>query len=263
MASPAIKLLAAGGGVVASLPDAIMALSPQGYWKLDETSGSTAVDSSGNGRDGTYNGSITLAGKAGADGGDYADFPGTESDRVTVPAFTPSYITTNGSVTMFGLTYVDSTAGGVVVLPWMSLLDDVSGSTRYHWACTVKPNGALEVFKCNANFSEYRISTTATSLYSTGQWTALAATFDTTSVSTADRVFLDSGTGISTTPSTGGSSVAHSSTAILGIGGRADANPASDQWWNGGLAHCALFSPGISDAEVQDLMDAAASEGWI
>src|SRR5260370_1315701 len=33
--------------------------SPTAYWRLDDPSGSAASDSSGNGHDGTYNGSIT------------------------------------------------------------------------------------------------------------------------------------------------------------------------------------------------------------
>lgn len=40
----------------------ILADSPALYWKCDETSGTTLVDSSGNGRDGTLTGSYALAG---------------------------------------------------------------------------------------------------------------------------------------------------------------------------------------------------------
>jgi Concanavalin A-like lectin/glucanases superfamily/Lamin Tail Domain/CotH kinase protein/Bacterial TSP3 repeat len=38
----------------------VMADQPAGYWRLDETNGTTAFDSSGNGRNGTYNGGVTL-----------------------------------------------------------------------------------------------------------------------------------------------------------------------------------------------------------
>lgn len=43
----------------------VLQFSPSAYYKLDETSGTTLVDSSGNGRDGTFTGSPTLA-QAGA-----------------------------------------------------------------------------------------------------------------------------------------------------------------------------------------------------
>lgn len=44
-----------------SLASEILADSPYGYWPLDDASGTTAVDASGNGRDGTYTGGVTLA----------------------------------------------------------------------------------------------------------------------------------------------------------------------------------------------------------
>jgi hypothetical protein len=49
---------AAGGGGYAA---AILADSPAVYWKLNETSGTTATDSSGNGRHGTFQGGPTFS----------------------------------------------------------------------------------------------------------------------------------------------------------------------------------------------------------
>lgn len=40
--------------------DLVMSHSPLGYWRLGETSGTTAADISGNGRNGTYTGTYTL-----------------------------------------------------------------------------------------------------------------------------------------------------------------------------------------------------------
>lgn len=40
--------------------DLVMSHAPLGYWRLGETSGTTAADSSGNGRNGTYTGTFTL-----------------------------------------------------------------------------------------------------------------------------------------------------------------------------------------------------------
>src|SRR5687768_508944 len=39
--------------------DDVTAKTPTMYWKLDETSGTTAADASGNGNTGTYNGTYT------------------------------------------------------------------------------------------------------------------------------------------------------------------------------------------------------------
>lgn len=52
-----------GGGGGMSAPDyatAVLAKSPIAFWKLDELSGTTAVDSSGHGRNGTYIGGFDL-----------------------------------------------------------------------------------------------------------------------------------------------------------------------------------------------------------
>jgi hypothetical protein len=40
--------------------DRVLIKSPMAYWRLDETSGTTAIDSSGKGRHGTYSGGITF-----------------------------------------------------------------------------------------------------------------------------------------------------------------------------------------------------------
>lgn len=48
-----------------NLPLAIMDLFPNGYWKLDEAGGTTAYDSSGYDRHGTYHGDVVLADQRG------------------------------------------------------------------------------------------------------------------------------------------------------------------------------------------------------
>ncbi len=39
---------------------AVLSLNPTAYYKFDETSGTTVIDSSGNGNNGLYNGGYTL-----------------------------------------------------------------------------------------------------------------------------------------------------------------------------------------------------------
>jgi len=55
--------------VVLRYRDAVLALAPAGYWRMGETSGTVAADSSGHGLTGTYVGAPTL-GAAGALAGD-------------------------------------------------------------------------------------------------------------------------------------------------------------------------------------------------
>lgn len=65
-----------------SYADRVLALSPIAYWKLDETSGTTAFDSSGNGYDGTYSG-VTLNAATAPDGSPAPAFDGV-NDFVNV-----------------------------------------------------------------------------------------------------------------------------------------------------------------------------------
>ncbi len=70
-----------------SYPAAVMSDQPVGYWRLGETSGTLAMDASGNGNTGTYAGGVTL-GVGGALGGDSdtAVKLDNSSGHVTVPA---------------------------------------------------------------------------------------------------------------------------------------------------------------------------------
>ncbi len=71
-----------------SYADLVLGDSPAAYWRLGETSGSTAVDSSGNGNGGAYENSPTLGAPALiADVNPSVDFAGT-GDRVIVPSST-------------------------------------------------------------------------------------------------------------------------------------------------------------------------------
>jgi len=57
-----LLVLSAGSSQAANTiyRNAVLADNPVAYWEFDETSGSTAIDSSGNGRHATYTGSLTL-----------------------------------------------------------------------------------------------------------------------------------------------------------------------------------------------------------
>ena len=71
----------------------VLADSPYLYWKLDETSGTTATDSSGNSRSGTYTNSPTLNQTALINEGKSVDFDGTNDYcKYTLPSnFTGSF----------------------------------------------------------------------------------------------------------------------------------------------------------------------------
>lgn len=62
-AAPAIPVYVVGGGPTPppSLESTILSYAPYAYWPLDDASGTTARDASGNGHDGAYAGAYTLA----------------------------------------------------------------------------------------------------------------------------------------------------------------------------------------------------------
>lgn len=76
---------APGGGGGGTYQAEVLADSPVGYWRLDDTSGTAMVDTSGNGRDGTYVNAPTLgnASLLTSGGGSAVGFNGTD-ERATV-----------------------------------------------------------------------------------------------------------------------------------------------------------------------------------
>ena len=85
-AGAAITVATSAAPAPVGLDAAITALSPVGYWKLNETSGTQATDYSGNGRHGTYTGSYTLGGQNGfvsLSPGGYVEIP--DADDFSIP----------------------------------------------------------------------------------------------------------------------------------------------------------------------------------
>jgi hypothetical protein len=75
--------------------------TPVGYWKLDETSGTVAADSSGNSRNGTYSGTYTQ-GQPGLTGnsGTSTYFNGGATSYVSIPSNADFRFTTNNQITV-------------------------------------------------------------------------------------------------------------------------------------------------------------------
>lgn len=114
-----------GGGGGTGFSDAVLALLPWGYWKLDD-SGSPAVDSSGNGRDGSYAGSGTTFGAAGLFGGSSASIVLNGSGRVNLPTLGP----VNGVI----LTLMCSFKTGASGIKHLISADDNFGGNRvWQW----------------------------------------------------------------------------------------------------------------------------------
>lgn len=71
--------------LMSSYAEIILADRPLGYWKLDETAGAIARDSSGKGHDGKIQGGVQLGGAGIAPGNHSAGFDGA-TGHVELPA---------------------------------------------------------------------------------------------------------------------------------------------------------------------------------
>lgn len=109
-----------GGGGGSAYANEVLADSPLLYWRLGETSGVTAVDSSGNGRDGTYMGTPGLdrVGLQGNDsdgsvyfedtgGGDYATLASSSWMNVSDMTITCAVVFSAQGLRMFASRYHD------------------------------------------------------------------------------------------------------------------------------------------------------------
>lgn len=236
------------GAGIAGLREQILAFGPAGYWILDETSGTTAFDSSGNGRNGTYTGGYTLA----ADG-----------------------VTLNGSTGYVNLADRDQ---------W-SINHSGNGITFFALVRpTTTPSTRQAVFaKGNASAYEYAITSIApytgqvegsvnipagsplasdisnAGPLTGGAWHAVAYAVPHPSPSPfSGDLYVDGGP-ISTYQGsvTTGTYVNNASPARIG------SREGGGLFFNGRFRHAAIFPRRLTPAEVQSLIDAATTEGLI
>lgn len=99
---------------MSSLSSAINALSPAGYWKLDETSGTSASDSGPNGLTGTYTGAYTLGGTALNAAPDAGERSISVAGAGHVSVANSSYIVTNSAFSVFCLCNRNASTSGTL-----------------------------------------------------------------------------------------------------------------------------------------------------
>lgn len=209
-----------------------------GYWKLDETGGTTAADSSGNSRNGTYSGP-TLNSTPFTDGSPAPSFDGV-NDYVNVYGTSlASAMNFNQGTLSFWVkadaTFLASTTSGVNTL----LMD------------TGAANG-IQIFKSStANtffFRRYEASTnrTVTVTMSSSSWTHFLFTWNVSG--NAITAYINGSS--SGTPSTAANVTATlaSTRAVIGV-----ASTSANLPWKGGLAQIALWDTVLSGGEISAL----------
>lgn len=215
------------------LHDAIQALSPVGYWKLDNASGN-AIDSSGYGRDGFYDGAT----RQGVDG--FVRLGGT--GRITVQGW-PDWTIGTG-MTVFALvkpetgTTVRAIAGkGVTGRPYQEW--------RLAKSATAQPMAEILT---PAGVATGAVASTAA--LTDGVWHAVAARMASTSVDVIQNDTV-------TTSTHAAAAVTHLRDPLF-LG----AAPGLSSWL-GGLAHVAIFRGALTNGQIAGLVAAARTEGLI
>jgi hypothetical protein len=237
-ASRLLLLFGDGGGISPQQAyiNKVVALSPIAYWPLDDASGSTARDASGNGRTGTYS-NVTLGATGPVSGGAAASFNGSTS-FVNVYSASLAAAFNGAEVTLMG---------------WAQATNWVAGVTLFKFGV----NGNNDVYIQKNNTSDrfegfYVAGATTDATSETGGQTSTAWRHAAITVSKAAdqmRLYVN-GVQVGTTQSTLGTwaGTLANTRCVIGAADTALSNP-----WLGNLAHVAVFTRALSAADVLSL----------
>lgn len=236
---------ASGYGTLAA---AINALSPVGYWKLDETSGTTAFDSSGNGHHGTYTGTVTLNDRDGA--------PSFASGgNVIIPDHDDFTVGAQG-ITLFGIGYITADSGTNSLYVMKGAPDNYEWGLGVSWPDNGRTSQASWWTLAGADFQGERTTTP----HVKNQWVALAAAFGVPStVGARFPLYVNSGSPPATIqPAAMSDAAKGNSTAPVTI-----ARGSFEGVYTGAVRHVAVFDKMLTAGEIGALMDHARAEGLI
>ena len=230
-----------------NLSAAITALSPVGYWKLNEKGGSVASDYSGNNRPGAYVGGYELN----ADNG-YVDLNG---GYVEIPDADDFSIPTGNGVTVFALLSpreAQSTSRRFIISKGVGPADyewhfEIFGDTRQIGADALSGQGVV-----TGRWSADHVVTTG--------WQAVCAAIPNGPRDADVPLYRNSGNKLSSMM-TGTTAVfyPYNGPATVRIGGRQDYGSGVDA----SFAHVAIFPGVLTGTQVGALMAAARADGLI
>ena len=210
----------------------VMADSPVGYWGLEDTSGTTAVDSSGNGRNGTYTNSPVLL-QPGPKSGAYAvNFDGS-NDYVEI-ADNAAFEFTSGNFSVEAWVKFDSTptSGELIVGKW------VGGG--FEWLMYVDASLGIG-FSIMSTASPTDWLTAEGAVLSTATWYHVVVTLSGTTLT----VYVD-GSSYATDSTVTGSRYSSGTTTPVTIGARTGGGSAVDAH----IAHVSIYNTALSSGRV-------------
>jgi hypothetical protein len=215
----------------------VLADSPLAYWRLDEPAGATtALDSSGNGVNGTYVGTFThaVAGALVNDPDTAAGFDGATA-FVDVGAVFPFAGTVPCSLEAWANPVVDVDYHGLI-----SRNDEATGPT-YGWLMYIEPSSAPFYDYSRHQSPTVRVIAQSSYTATTGVWAHVVATFDGTSL-----LLYVNGNLETSVPNTVSLPTA---TSHLVLGAE---NGGLSSWWHGTLDEIAVYDHVLTQARVTE-----------
>lgn len=210
-----------------TLPVAHALPSTAGYWKLDETTGTVASDSSGNGLNGTLiNGPVWTTGKV----NNSLKFDGANDE---VDLGTPAALQFTGAMSVAAWVYVDSFASSG------RIISKEGGSSSRSWSLYVNSagNGVFQI----ATSASASITVQTSDTLPVGEWVHLAGVFE---PGTALRIYVNgflNNSILSSVPST-----QYNNSSRVFIGRRPDFSNA----FNGKIDEVYAFGGVLTDTDV-------------
>jgi hypothetical protein len=221
-------------------PQEVLADGPIGYWRLNEASGTTMADSSGNSHGGSYLNSPTF-GVTGplASGPDAVSFASASLQAGEVTDRAALDIT--GSLTLEAWVYLNSTGGLATIRGIISKFIGSENQRSYNLSYN-NSGQLLMVVSPDGTFTNAKTITGSTGI-GTGAWRHVAAIYI---PSTRMEIFVD---GVSYLSDTSGVPAAiHSGTAPLWLARQFAASV--DNGANARLAECAIYNKALTSTRI-------------
>lgn len=219
-------------------PQVVANDNPILYWRLGDSGGTSAADSSGNSYTGTLNGGVT-EGASGAISGNTAMTLNGANGYVVTPQIASSFTGASQSLEI----WVNTTSGGVVF--------DENNGGWHDSQVTVESNGQVRfrVWNCSP------VDSGATTI-NNGSWHYVVLTYDRSSTTLAGYVDgVSVGSSASCTrqvPTDGHQNDARPTAQVfaIGQGDNANINNGTGAYFNGGVDEPAIYNYALSPAQV-------------
>lgn len=210
----------------------VLADTPLGYWRLDETSGTSAADSSGNGRTGTYTGGFTLNQTGALVDGNAALLLNGSSGYVTM-----------GDIAAFEFTGAFSVEAWVKFTSTSNFIVSKSLNTAAGWFLGVTASGNVQFFAATAAIATV-FNVQSGSAFNNGLYHHVVATWDGTTNANGVKLYID---GVLNAQGTAGAGTIAQNAAPFLIGAW-HTTPAS--FFGGTVDEVAVYGAELSAARV-------------